>query len=186
MMRRMVPSGSALAAALRARIDAGSSRVGVVGLGYVGLPLALAFAESALPVLAFDVDPARVAALERGEPYLGHLDGGRLAALVAAGRLVPTADFGRLAEADALLICVPTPLTPQNEPDLSCVAATGRQIAATLRPGQLVVLESTTYPGTTDEVLRGLLEASGLVCGEGFFLAFSPERENPGHPEQTL
>jgi UDP-N-acetyl-D-glucosamine dehydrogenase len=186
MIRRMVSSGSALAAALRARIEQGSARVGVVGLGYVGLPLALAFAESGMTVLGFDVDGEKIAALARGEPYIRHPAAGRLAPLVAAGTLVPTGDFGRLGEADAVLICVPTPLTPQHEPDLTYVAATGRQIAATLRPGQLVVLESTTYPGTTDELLRGLLEESGLLCGEGFFLAFSPERENPGHPEQTL
>ncbi len=179
MIRRMVSSGSALAAALRARIEQGSARVGVIGLGYVGLPLALAFAESGMTVLGFDVDGEKVAALARGEPSIRHPAAGRLAPLVATGTLVPTGDFGRLGEADAVLICVPTPLTPEREPDLTYVAATGRQIAATLRPGQLVVLESTTYPGTTDELLRGLLEASGLRCGEGFFLAFSPERENP-------
>ncbi len=190
MIRRMASSGSARAsvqaAALRARIDEGSARVGVVGLGYVGLPLALAFAERGLAVLGFDIDPAKVAALARGECSLRHPGAARLAPLVAAGRLTPTGDLSRLGEVDAILICVPTPLTPERQPDLSAVAASGRQIALTLRPGQLVVLESTTYPGTTDELLRGLLEASGLACGEGFFLAYSPERENPGHPEQTL
>jgi UDP-N-acetyl-D-glucosamine dehydrogenase len=180
---------------LAARIAAREARVGVIGLGYVGLPLALAFAERGFAVLGFDVDPGKVAALGRGESYIAHLDGGRIAAVVrgkgaggaggvggaaSPGRLAPTADFDRLGEPDALLICVPTPLTPQREPDLGYVTATARAIAARLRPGQLVVLESTTYPGTTDGLLRPILEASGLACGADFFLAFSPEREDPG------
>ena len=175
--RRDLP---AAAAALAGKIDARTARVGVIGLGYVGLPLALAFAERGFGVLGFDVDPAKVAALGRGECYIDHLDAGRLSNAVRAERLAASADFGRLGEADALLICVPTPLTPQRDPDLSYVEKTARAIAERLRPGQLVVLESTTYPGTTDELLRPLLEAGGLTCGRDVFLAFSPEREDPG------
>jgi UDP-N-acetyl-D-glucosamine dehydrogenase len=159
--------------------------VGVIGLGYVGLPLALAFAERGFPVLGFDVDQAKVEAVRRGECYIKHLDGGRLAAVVAAGRLAATTDFTRLGDADAVLICVPTPLTPQREPDMTYVVRSTELVMARLRPGQLVVLESTTYPGTTDELVKGLLEQTGLTCGEDFFLAFSPEREDPGRRDFT-
>jgi UDP-N-acetyl-D-glucosamine dehydrogenase len=154
----------------------------VIGLGYVGLPLAALFAERGFRVLGFDTDPAKIEALAAGRCYIRHLDGERIAGLVAAGALAATGDLERLGEPDALLICVPTPLSPQREPDLSYVLATAREIARRLRPGQLVVLESTTYPGTTEEVLRPLLEASGLACDQGFFLAYSPEREDPGNP----
>jgi UDP-N-acetyl-D-glucosamine dehydrogenase len=172
------------AADLRARILDRSARIGIIGLGYVGLPLALAFAERGFPVVGFDVDPAKVEALGRGECYIRHLDAARVRAQTAqsgSGLLQATADFARLAEADAILICVPTPLTPQREPDLRYVRTTAEQIRERLRPGQLVVLESTTYPGTTDEVLRERLDASGLRCGADYFLAYSPEREDPGN-----
>ncbi|MGH7587766.1 MAG: nucleotide sugar dehydrogenase [Gemmatimonadota bacterium] len=159
--------------------------VGVVGMGYVGLPLSLAFAERGFRVLGFDVDPTKVEALSRGESYISHLDGGRVQEAVREGRLAATGDFERLSEPDAILICVPTPLTPHREPDMQYVERTIEQIGARLRPGQLVVLESTTYPGTTDELLRPVLETSGLALGRDVFLAFSPERENPGDPEHT-
>ena len=170
------------AATLRAAIERRTAVVGILGLGYVGLPLALVFAERGFRVLGFDVDPQKVATLERGECYIRHLDGHRIAEVTAARRFAATIDFDRLAEADALLICVPTPLTAQREPDLSFVVKTAEQIAVRLRCGQLVVLESTTYPGTTDEVVRGILDRSGLALGEDYFLAFSPEREDPGNP----
>lgn len=176
---------SAGAEALRHKIDSGAARVGVVGLGYVGLPLSLAFVERGFHVLGFDVDPSKVEALSRGTSYIAHLDGGRVRAAVEDGRLVATGDFERLSEPDAILICVPTPLTPHREPDMQYVAGTADRIAARLRTGQLVVLESTTYPGTTEELLRPVLESGGLRCGRDFFLAFSPERENPGDPEHT-
>jgi UDP-N-acetyl-D-glucosamine dehydrogenase len=157
--------------------------VGIIGLGYVGLPLALAFAERGFPVLGFDVDAAKVEMLGRGECYIRHLDAERVRAQTGSGQLVATADFERLAEADAILICVPTPLTRQREPELRYVRTTAEQIGRRLRPGQLVVLESTTYPGTTEELLLPRLSALGLRCGEDFFLAFSPEREDPGNPK---
>ncbi|HEX2164899.1 MAG TPA: nucleotide sugar dehydrogenase [Thermoanaerobaculia bacterium] len=170
--------------------DAIASRtatVGVVGLGYVGLPLALTFAERGFPVLGFDVDGTKVDRLAAGESYVEHLPAARIGRATASGRLAATTDFDRLAEADAVLVCVPTPLTPQREPDMSYVVATARAAARTLRAGQLVVLESTTYPGTTDDLVRPILEAGGaagepLACGRDFFLAFSPEREDPGNP----
>jgi UDP-N-acetyl-D-glucosamine dehydrogenase len=171
---------------LGARLEAGTARVGVIGLGYIGLPLALAFADSGLSVLGFDVDPRKILMLREGGSYPGHLDDPRLRPLLDAGRFTATDDFTRLGEPDVLLICVPTPLTPHREPDMTYVAETARQLAARLRSGQLVVLESTTYPGTTDELLRGTLEQSGLRCGEGFFLAFSPERLDPGVTQRTL
>ncbi len=166
---------------LIARIRARQVTVGIIGLGYVGLPLALTFAERGFQVLGFDVDSAKVTAVGRGEGYIKHLDPERVAIAARSGRLVATADFTRLGEPDAVLICVPTPLTPQREPEMSYVVDTVRKIKACLRPGQLVVLESTTYPGTTDELVRGILEETGQVAGRDFFLAFSPEREDPGN-----
>ncbi|HEX2254983.1 MAG TPA: nucleotide sugar dehydrogenase [Thermoanaerobaculia bacterium] len=172
--------------ALRRRLEERSALIGILGLGYVGLPLAIAFARQGFRVLGFDVDPVKVEHLAAGESYIEHIDGGELAELAAAGRLAATVDFERLGEPDALLLCVPTPLTPQREPDMSYVVATAESVAARLRPGQLVVLESTTYPGTTDELLRGILEdchgRQRLTCGEHFFLAYSPEREDPANP----
>lgn len=166
---------------LRARIAGHEARVGVIGLGYVGLPLALAFHERGFSVAGFDLDPEKIAALERGTSYIRHLSAARVRAASASETFVATTDFSRLGEADAILICVPTPLGAHREPDMSYVEATARQIATTLRPGQLVVLESTTYPGTTDELVLPILEATGLRCGTDFFLAYSPEREDPGN-----
>jgi UDP-N-acetyl-D-glucosamine dehydrogenase len=168
---------------LLARIRRRQSVVGVIGLGYVGLPLSLAFVRAGFRVLGYDLDGGKVASLERGESYIRHLDGSELRAALASGRFSATADATRLTEPDALLICVPTPLRPDRTPDLSAVESTGRSICETLRRDQLVVLESTTYPGTTDERLLPILERSGLVCGKEFFLAYSPEREDPGNPD---
>jgi UDP-N-acetyl-D-glucosamine dehydrogenase len=176
---------SKAAAALHGAIADLSAHIGILGLGYVGLPLALGFAERGYRVLGFDTDAAKVAALGRGESYIPHLDAGRIGRQAAGGRLCATQDFGRLSEPDAILICVPTPLSPQREPDLSAVVASAESIARRLREGQLVVLESTTYPGTTEEVVQTILERSGLVCGRDFFLAYSPEREDPGEPRHS-
>ena len=168
-------------AGLEARFRRAEATVGVIGLGYVGLPLARTIGECGFRVLGFDIDPAKVAQLAAGQSYIRHIPGAAFSALAAAGRFEPTADFTRLAEADAILICVPTPLNRHREPDLSMVEATTRQVARTLRPGQLVVLESTTYPGTCRDVMLPILEEGGLRCGQDFFLAYSPEREDPGN-----
>jgi UDP-N-acetyl-D-glucosamine dehydrogenase len=168
-----------MAAALAAR----QAKVGIVGLGYVGIPLALTAARVGFPVLGFDIDAERVEQINRGESFIKHIPAQDIAAAIAAGRLEATADFARLDEPDAILICVPTPLSKHREPDLSYVVATARAIAPRLRRGQLVVLESTTYPGTTDDVIRPILEQTGLRSGVDFFLAYSPEREDPGNPE---
>jgi UDP-N-acetyl-D-glucosamine dehydrogenase len=162
-----------------------SARVGIVGLGYVGLPLARAFIAAGYRVLGFDVDQAKVDQLRAGRSYIGHLDPKWVSRCIDDGTLEPTAEMGRLDEPDAILICVPTPLTDSRDPDLSYVESTARQIARRLRPGQLVVLESTTYPGTTRDVMLPILAESGLTCGKEFFLAFSPEREDPGNADYT-
>lgn len=166
---------------LAERIRTGTARFGVIGLGYVGLPLALAAARSGLEVTGFDIDAPKVAGLEAGRSPLAHIGDAAVAAARASGRFSATADFARLAEVDAVAICVPTPLGRHREPDLSFVEATARQIATTLRAGQLVVLESTTWPGTTRQVVKPILEATGLRSGTDFFLAYSPEREDPGN-----
>ncbi|RJO67915.1 MAG: nucleotide sugar dehydrogenase [Myxococcales bacterium] len=172
--------------ALWQRIEEKTATVGVIGLGYVGLPLVLEFNRAGFHVLGFDLDPKKVEKLGRGETYIRHISNEKLQALAAGGRFEATSDFKRLREPDALIICVPTPLNVNREPDLSFVEGTARQIAARLRKGQLVSLESTTYPGTTDELVLPILEnASGLKVGRDFFLAFSPEREDPGNPKYS-
>lgn len=171
--------------ALLANIRERKARVGVIGLGYVGLPLALAFVEKGFSVMGFDVDPRKTELLRQGKTYIMHLNPSRVADAAGSGRFEASADFQRLGEPDVLIICVPTPLTQQREPDMSFVVGTAQQIRQRLRAGQLVVLESTTYPGTTDELVKGILEESGLVCGQDFYLAFSPEREDPGNKHHT-
>ncbi|MGV7031051.1 nucleotide sugar dehydrogenase [Methylobacterium symbioticum] len=171
-----------LAHALTAR----TATLGVIGLGYVGLPLALAAVRAGFPVIGFDINPQRVARINAGEPVISHLDTEGLRAAIATGRLRASTDMAELSLPDAILICVPTPLTPQREPDLSFIRKTAADIVRALRPGQLVVLESTTWPGTTEEVLKPILEAGGLRSGQDFFLAFSPEREDPGNDRHSL
>lgn len=178
----------AMQGALLDKLRTRTATIGVIGQGYVGLPLSLVFAEEEFTVLGFDVDPAKTDTLNAGESYIPHIDHGRVAAArQAAGRTgaptyLATTDFSRLAECHAVLICVPTPLGPHRDPDLSYVHRTAEQIARHLRPGTLVVLESTTYPGTTEEEVQPILEGSGLKTPQDFFLAFSPEREDPGNP----
>jgi UDP-N-acetyl-D-glucosamine dehydrogenase len=163
------------------KIEARDATVGVIGLGYVGLPLVLLFRESGFRVLGFDVDPKKTAALTRGESYIRHIGPDRVAAAFNSGKAEATTDYDRLTECDAILICVPTPLGVHREPDLSYVRQTAETIAKRLRKGQLVVLESTTYPGTTREELLSRFNERGMTCGTDFFLAFSPEREDPGN-----
>lgn len=168
-------------------ISAPAPTLGIVGLGYVGLPLSLRFAQNGARVLGFDVDTAKVESLNAGRSYILHIDAAEIAEAVGRGAFAATTDFARAAECDAILICVPTPLVNGRDPDLSYVLNTGRAIAPHLRPGQLVCLESTTYPGTTDTDLRAVLEAgSGLRAGVDFHLAFSPEREDPGNPNSDV
>ncbi|MFN4243660.1 MAG: nucleotide sugar dehydrogenase [Tepidisphaerales bacterium] len=172
---------------LRQLIDARIARVGIIGLGYVGLPLLSVFHRAGFPVVGFDIDPEKVAMLKAGETYLRHLGPRFVADMLASGpeRFDATTDIRRTGECDAVLICVPTPLGPHLEPDLSYVRQTAEQVAETLRPGQLVVLESTTYPRTTREVVLPPMQRRGLACGRDYFLAYSPEREDPGRREHT-
>ena len=157
--------------------------VGVIGLGYVGLPVIRAFTSAGFRCLGFDVDQTKVDKLRAGESYIRHIDSAALAELIRQRKFDPTADLGRLAEADCIIICVPTPLNDSRDPDLSYIEGTARSIARTLRPGQLIVLESTTHPTTTRSNVWPVLEETGLRCGVDYFLAFSPEREDPGNPE---
>ncbi|GIW43894.1 MAG: UDP-N-acetyl-D-glucosamine 6-dehydrogenase [Candidatus Binatia bacterium] len=177
---------------LIARFEQRQGVVGIIGLGYVGLPLAATFAEAGVAVVGFDIDRSKIEELRAGRSYIRHIASERLGQIVTQqgprperGKFYPTADFALLRHCDAILICVPTPLSPNRDPDLSYVERTGETIAEYLRPGQLVVLESTTYPGTTDEVLKEILERSGLRVGVDVHLAFSPEREDPNNPHFT-
>lgn len=163
------------------RIQQRTARVGVIGLGYVGLPLLLLFEESGFEVTGFDVDPAKVDALTRGESYIRHIGADRVRKAFGSKRANATSNFEELTSCDAIMVCVPTPLGNHREPDLKYVRMTAEAIAENLRIGQLIVLESTTYPGTTREEFLPRLEARGMVCGRDFFLAFSPEREDPGN-----
>ena len=162
-------------------IDTKQAVIGVIGLGYVGLPLIRAFTTAGFRCLGFDVDRSKVEKLNAGQSYIKHIDSSALAQLIREKRLEPTADMSRLAEADCVVICVPTPLNDSRDPDLSYIEGTARSIAKALRPGQLVVLESTTHPTTTRTNVLPVLEATGLKCGTDYFLAFSPEREDPGN-----
>jgi UDP-N-acetyl-D-glucosamine dehydrogenase len=162
-------------------------RIAVVGLGYVGLPLSLQFARAGVSVLGLDVDKKKVDAVNAGKSYIKHIEPAEIAEVVNAGSFKASDDFSRVKEADAVIICVPTPLNKNREPDISYIVDTGKSIAPHMTKGCLVVLESTTYPGTTDEDLREVLEAgSGMKAGKDFHLAFSPEREDPGNPDSKV
>jgi UDP-N-acetyl-D-glucosamine dehydrogenase len=167
--------------------NSSSTKIAVIGLGYVGLPLSLQFAHSGVQVLGLDIDQEKVEALNKGRSYIRHVSPESVAEQVTAGRLTADTDFARVKEVGTVIICVPTPLNKNREPDISYILQTGRAIAPSLRPGTLVVLESTTYPGTTDEDLRAVLEAgSGMKAGQDFHLAFSPEREDPANPASKV
>ncbi len=185
-MTNLPPASSTAISEMAAKFILGVGRrntlVGIIGLGYVGVPLARAFIQQGFRVLGFDVDQSKIDALEEGRSYMRHISDEKIQEIVGDGRFSATSDLKRMSEPDALLICVPTPLNEYREPDLSFVVDTTKAIAENLRPGQLVVLESTTYPGTSDEVMRPILEEkSGLCAEKDFGIAYSPEREDPGN-----
>jgi UDP-N-acetyl-D-glucosamine dehydrogenase len=162
-------------------------KIAIIGLGYVGLPLSLQFARSGVRVLGLDIDQAKVDSLHAGKSYIKHIESSAIAELIETQQFAASTDFARIKEVEAIVICVPTPLNKNREPDISYIIKTGEGIAPHLSKGQLVVLESTTYPGTTDEDLRQVLESgSGLKAGQDFHLAFSPEREDPGNPNSKV
>jgi UDP-N-acetyl-D-glucosamine dehydrogenase len=170
---------------LQAKLDNHTATVGVIGLGYVGLPLMRAFWSAGMPVIGFDVDPEKIRMLKAGQTYLKHFGESFVTTMAKSDRFDATDDFARLGEADAIIVCVPTPLGKHLEPDLSYIEKTADAIAVTLRKQQLIVLESTTYPRTTREIMLPRFQAKGLVCGKDFYLAYSPEREDPGRKDHT-
>tara|TARA_B100001123_G_scaffold251767_1_gene280910 strand:- start:3803 stop:5110 length:1308 start_codon:yes stop_codon:yes gene_type:complete len=170
---------------LRKTIENKTATIGVIGLGYVGLPLIDAFVRAGFRCIGFDVDQSKIDVLAAGDTYIDHVPASAIQGWLKKKQFVPTADMRRLSEPDAILICVPTPLSESRDPDLAYVEATARQISQNLRPGQLIVLESTTYPGTTRDVLLPILSESGFAAGQEFFLAYSPEREDPGNPDYS-
>ena len=182
---RPVVSSSPHFDALMSRLQSREATIGIVGLGYVGLPLALAAVDAGFRVLGFDVNPGRVGAINAAEQVISYIGADVMLRAVDSGRLEATTDQARLSEPDAILICVPTPVTRNRDPDLSFVRDTAEAIGQRLRAGQLVVLESTTWPGTTRELVQPILERGGLNTGEEVFLAFSPEREDPGNPHYS-
>jgi UDP-N-acetyl-D-glucosamine dehydrogenase len=162
-------------------------KIAVVGLGYVGLPLSIQFVRSCVSVLGIDVDPTKIELLNNGRSYIKHIEQSAIAELLASGKFSASTDFSLIKEVEAVIICVPTPLNKNREPDLSFIRQTGRSIAPHLAKGALVVLESTTYPGTTEEDLRVVLEdESRMKAGVDFHLAFSPEREDPANEQSNL
>ncbi len=179
--RRRTSKRGAVAEKLGELIDSKRALVGVIGMGYVGLPLALEFCRSGFRVLGFDTDHKKVDELNEGGSYIGHIPSENVRSFSRAGLFSATSDFSRLSETDCITICVPTPLNEQKEPDLTYVAETSAAIAKNLRKGQLVILESTTYPGTTEELVLPILSRNKLVVGRDFFVAYSPEREDPGN-----
>ncbi|HWB29091.1 MAG TPA: nucleotide sugar dehydrogenase [Vicinamibacterales bacterium] len=184
-MTHLTSAPADLAAALHAKLAGRTARTGVVGLGYVGLPLAVEFARAGFSVTGIDLDARKVAAINEGRSYIQDVPTAEVARFQTAGTLSATADASVIATLDTINICVPTPLRKTKDPDLSFVVSAVEMIAEHLRPGQLVILESTTYPGTTDEVVKPILERRGLVAGADFFLAFSPERVDPGNEKWT-
>ena len=180
----MTTTTNSVLAAYQARVAQGSALIGIIGLGYVGIPLALRFQEVGLRVLGFDIDLERVEALNKGETPIKHIAAADIQTMCDNG-FEATDDFARIPEVDAIIICVPTPLSRHREPDLTFIVDTMHAVAPHLRAGQLLSLESTTWPGTTTEVLRPFVAERGLIVGENFFLVYSPEREDPGNPDFT-
>jgi UDP-N-acetyl-D-glucosamine dehydrogenase len=170
---------------LKEKIDGKNAVVGVVGLGYVGLPLLIEFVNGGFRCIGFDIDAKKVSSLQSKKSYIRHISGDRIASVVDSGRFDATDDFSRIPEADCIIIAVPTPLDKHQQPDLSFIINTSEAVSAHLRKGQLVVLESSTWPGTTEEVMKPILEKTGLVCNRDFWVAFSPEREDPNNPNYS-
>src|SRR5262247_617717 len=175
--------GSTTKDTLLKKIHSREARIGIIGLGYVGLPLVLRFGEEHFSVIGFDVDAEKVRKLNAGESYIRHIPAARLQTLMKERKFEATTDFSRLAETDCIIICVPTALTAKKDPDLQYIEKTADSILKTLRKGQLISLESTTYPGTTEEILLERFRDTGLEVGKDYFLVFSPEREDPGNPK---
>ncbi len=163
------------------KIEKNSCKVGVIGLGYVGIPLALGFSGNGIQVIGFDIDDAKINSLSEGKSYLQHIPSDDITKCVTDNSFQPTSDFKKISEVDAIVLCVPTPLNSHLEPDLSYVEATLKQILPHLKNGQIISLESTTYPGTTTEIVKPIIESTGLKVGESLFLVYSPEREDPGN-----
>ncbi len=170
---------------LQKKIEDKKAVVGVVGLGYVGLPLLIEFVSGGFKSIGYDIDDRKVSSLKKRKSYIRHISSDRIASLVDSGRFDATTDFSRIPEADCIIIAVPTPLDKHQQPDLSFIEKTSEAVSKHLRKGQLVVLESSTWPGTTEEVMKPILERSGLVCGKDFWIAFSPEREDPNNPQYS-
>ncbi len=171
---------------LKKKIEQKKAVIGIVGLGYVGLPLLIEFAREGVQVIGFDIDESKIAKLSKGKSYIKHIPSEKIAEIVAMGKTSFTSDFAKSAQADVLLLALPTPLDEHREPDLSYIENTGHELKPYLRKGQMVILESSTWPGTTDEALRPILEQSGLKCNKDFYIAFSPEREDPNNPKYNL
>ena len=170
---------------LKSKIDSKKARVGIIGLGYVGLPLLIEFVREGFNAIGFDIDPRKIECLAKKKTYIKHIPNTDIQKMASSGRFDSTTDFSRLKEVDCIVVAVPTPLDKYRQPDLSYIRATSETISQYLRKGQLVILESSTWPGTTEEVMRPILEQSGLRCPEDFYLAFSPEREDPNNPKYS-
>ncbi|KGK85025.1 UDP-N-acetyl-D-glucosamine dehydrogenase [Desulfosporosinus sp. HMP52] len=184
-VKNVITNEDVIAKTLKEKIEKHQAKIGVIGLGYVGLPLAVEKGKVGFPVLGFDINSARVARVNAADNYIGDVKDEDLKAMIDKGLLQATTDFSRLAECDVVIICVPTPLTVTRDPDISYIQASTEEIRKCLRPGQIITLESTTYPGTTEQVILPLLEKTGLKVGQDFFLAFSPERVDPGNKRFT-
>lgn len=170
---------------LKEKILSSQAKIGVIGLGYVGLPLVIEFCSQNFKVIGFDIDSKKIELLKAGKSYIRHIKADKTKSLIDQAGFNPTSDFTLISEVDAIIICVPTPLDEHRDPDMKYITHTCESIMPYIRPGQLIILESTTYPGTTEDVMRPILEKSGLKAGTDFYLAFSPEREDPGNPVYT-
>lgn len=184
-VQKVITDEDSIAKNLKDKIEKHEAKIGVIGLGYVGLPLAVEKGKVGFSVIGFDINPVRVGRVNEADNYIGDVKDEDLKEIVRKGLLTATTNFSRLSECDVVIICVPTPLTITRDPDISYIQSSTEEIAKYLRPGQIITLESTTYPGTTEQVILPLLEKTGLKVGRDFFLAFSPERVDPGNKRFT-